>query len=251
MAKRKIHLLGTTALASAGLFAGAAGAADMVVKARPVAPAATWSGCYVGLNAGAASTRTTEQLVLPNDPTVHLGDTDSGFTGGAQVGCNYQVDRNWVFGIEGDINFLGAKNKSSAFFRARDGEDTYGTGQTRVRSLTTLRGQLGYVWNQAMFYGTAGLAEGDVKSSFSALSNFQSNNPISSSGSRSGFRSGWVAGGGIAAQLTNKVSAKFEYLHFDLGRFSYSVIGGSEIWNATTKVSGDMVRFGLNYKISP
>jgi len=60
-----------------------------------------------------------------------------------------------------------------------------------------------------------------------------------------------VAGGGIAAQLTNKVSAKFEYLHFDLGRFSYSVIGGSEIWNATTKVSGDMVRFGLNYKISP
>ena len=30
---------------------------------------------------------------------------DGGFIGGGQLGCNYQVASNWVFGLQGDMSF--------------------------------------------------------------------------------------------------------------------------------------------------
>jgi outer membrane immunogenic protein len=246
----RFNLFTTTALASANLMAVPALAADLrlPVKAAPVAAPFAWNGCYVGLNAGAVSVRTTQRIVLPDDPAVESSGTDTGFIGGGQAGCNYQGAQNWVFGIEGDINYVGAKHSLASAFRAYgNGEDAYGTGETRLNWLMTLRGRFGHTWNHSLLYVTGGLAAGAVKSSFSALVD----NTDAFYGSYSAVRFGWVAGGGLEHAFTNKVSAKIEYLHFDLGEASYPVIGPSETWNATAKVNGDIVRVGFNVKISP
>src|SRR5262249_25093489 len=94
-------------------FAGSAAAADLPVKipiSAPV-PAFTWTGCYLGANAGAASLnpawnrtssfdagRSGGAALLPggfDSVSFSRGDDFNfnaiGAVGGGQVGCNYQL----------------------------------------------------------------------------------------------------------------------------------------------------------------
>src|SRR5438552_1065796 len=82
-----------------------ASAADMARKAPiappPPPPVATWTGCYVGLNAGGVWGRLHDDWTA--NPTGFGGPAfisangssrieASGFTGGGQIGCNKQID---------------------------------------------------------------------------------------------------------------------------------------------------------------
>ena len=92
-----------TALAS--LFAAPAMAADMAVpiKAMPVAPAFTWTGCYIGAHAGAGwevSSYTTQEA-----------GSGVGALGGVQAGCNYQWNM-FVVGLEGEFWGSGLYDRS-------------------------------------------------------------------------------------------------------------------------------------------
>jgi outer membrane immunogenic protein len=103
--------LGSVALVALGLGAPAAFATEMRVPAYtpppPPAPVYTWSGCYAGGVAGTSWGRSNRTAVvntavpqgagLPITNDFNL----SGFTGGFDVGCNWQVGV-WVFGVEGD-----------------------------------------------------------------------------------------------------------------------------------------------------
>jgi outer membrane immunogenic protein len=109
-------LLGSVALVALSFGTSAAFAADKRVPAYtpppPPAPVYTWSGCYVGASAGTSSGRSQHIAVAGstfNNPTfannVIPGGTNitdsfnvSGFIGGFQGGCNWQVGM-WVFGI--------------------------------------------------------------------------------------------------------------------------------------------------------
>src|SRR5262249_46458975 len=112
-------------VASSALLASSAMAADMAVKAPPPRPALySWTGFYVGLNAGGAWGRSdavtsTSCGTIPgfapyfcnaafgqaNAAAVAAAGTGSmsggGFTGGGQVGYNLQSG-NLVFGVELD-----------------------------------------------------------------------------------------------------------------------------------------------------
>ncbi|MFD2228288.1 outer membrane protein, partial [Microvirga arabica] len=94
-------------LASVALFgfAGAAAAADLPVRSAPpapiiaAAPIFTWTGFYVGVNAGYGwSNDDFDSVDLADE------DDDGGFVGGAQVGYNYQIG-SFVVGLEGDIQY--------------------------------------------------------------------------------------------------------------------------------------------------
>jgi outer membrane immunogenic protein len=225
----------------------------MPVKAPPVrAPIAySWNGCYGGVNAGAAWTRIRHNLSVPGEADFSTSDRDTSFTGGGQLGCNWQIDPSWVVGVEGDFNYLKASHNTGFAF---SGEDTVGNQETKLRWLGTLRARLGYSWNRVLLYGTGGLAFGDVKSSVNAITN----DGDIFSGSYSKVRFGWAAGAGIEYAFADRWSAKFEYLHFDLGSFNYLVTqapGGTNnlppVWNASGKVNGDILRVGLNYRFWP
>jgi len=146
-------------------------AADLPVKARPMAPIATvynWTGCYIGGNVGGKWVRTSGSLTVgPTAVTAtdtrSFGDADSTtLIAGGQVGCNYQpVGSNWVFGVEGDfdwqrwsrVNTLGT---TTAVLVAGDFFDW------RSRWEASARGRIGYAWDRLLIYATGGAAFTEV-----------------------------------------------------------------------------------------
>jgi outer membrane immunogenic protein len=261
------NLLGTTALsASAAFLVGAASAADIprpVTKAPAMvqAPNYSWTGCYAGLNAGAAWTRLDQNLAVPDPVNANfaLGGRDSGFTGGGQVGCNWQHVPNWVFGVEGDFNYLSAK-RTGRFAFSEASEDVAGSMETKVRWLATVRGRFGVTLSPTLIYVTGGAALGDVKSSVNAVSLSSANAVLTGTfaESVSQTRVGWTAGAGVEHSINSRWTAKLEYLYYDLGSFSFNVnrVSGNAnnvpaTWLANGKIDGHILRVGLNYRFSP
>ena len=133
---RRTFLASTALTTSTAIVSGAAWAADLPVKAPPVrAPVAySWSGCYGGVNAGGAWARIKHDLVVPGEAAFSSSERDTSFTGGGQLGCNWQLDPNWVVGVEGDFNYLKASHNTGFAF-AFSGEDTVGNQETKLRWL--------------------------------------------------------------------------------------------------------------------
>src|SRR5262249_26088471 len=104
----------TLALLTLGFGSGAL-AADMPLKAPPPPiQVFNWTGCYLGLSIGDSWGRSQHTAVAGTTairggaPVTLAAGTSiadrfnlSGFLGGAQGGCNYQVG-GWVIGVEGD-----------------------------------------------------------------------------------------------------------------------------------------------------
>jgi len=196
------------ALASA-MLAGSVGtafAADMPVKAPPppVAPVMTWTGFYVGLNAGGAwdnnhSVDTFGQPVsgftdgigpgsfAATSAAAASGSTSFGndgrFIGGAQIGYNWQFGRA-VAGFEADIDGLARRTETSSlnntvgpFNFAGNGEvinSTITNTRTTLNYLGTVRGRLGFLATPSfLLYATGGGAYGEGRASTSIM---QTNN---------------------------------------------------------------------------
>jgi len=108
-----------------------------------------------------------------------------------------------------------------------------------------VRGRLGWAANNWLFYGSGGLAYGDVHSTI----NF-TDNALAIAGSHDETRTGWAAGGGVNYAWTPNWIIGVDYLHYDLGHTKVTafdpVSGGS--LTASQKVEGDIVRGVINYK---
>lgn len=235
---KKYLLSGVAAL---GLLAaaGAASAADLPSRKGPVAapyypPVFTWTGFYVGVNAGYAwgQIDSTNLGVLSTNGFLGNGfgfDDPDGFTGGAQVGYNYQIGQ-WVLGLEAD--FQGADLQAEAFdafsgIRASNEINWYGTVRARV----------GYAFDRFLPYLTGGFAYGQVKNKIAT--------PLGAV-SDDNTQYGWTIGGGLEYAFTNNLTAKIEYLYIDLDKETINVPFGTINTNVETKFS--VVRAGLNYK---
>src|SRR5689334_11745320 len=73
-------------------------AADLPVKAPPpavMAPAPTWTGCYLGGNIGATWGG---GEVTTNVDAITGSSNNASFAGGGQIGCDYQTGQ-FVFGV--------------------------------------------------------------------------------------------------------------------------------------------------------
>src|SRR5262249_34183960 len=139
---RKLLLLGLSTFA-AMMLGGSAQAADMPLKAPPVAAPVmyNWTGFYIGAHIGGAWADRNGHDRFDIDHNCFWGgwggaqvcfdDGNFGrnrghFIGGGQVGFNYQVNQ-WVWGVEGQISGVASNNNDDAcgFF-------TWGTGPTAV-----------------------------------------------------------------------------------------------------------------------
>jgi outer membrane immunogenic protein len=211
-----------SSVAALGLVAaGAASAADLPSRKGPVvapvyAPVFTWTGFYVGGNAGYAwgNVNTNGGLAITN-----TGDLD-GFVGGGQVGYNYQIGQ-FVLGAEADIQ--GGDLSTGG---------TLGALRVKTDYFGTVRARAGFAFDRIMPYVTGGWAYGNVKSSIPALG-------VSSDNSHTG---GWTLGGGVEYAITNNWIAGVEYLYVDLGE--------KRLQGTGTKVGTDfsVVRARLSYK---
>jgi len=134
---------------AASSFAGPVTAEKNVTPMAP-APECTWTGFYIGLNAGV-----TEYYARVTDDDdfydIFTRDRDTGaFIGGGQAGYNFQWDQ-LVFGIEGDAS--GSTAKVAKTYDFGDWHD-YG----KVDFMTTLRTRVGVSLdnNKVLLYATGG-----------------------------------------------------------------------------------------------
>jgi outer membrane immunogenic protein len=254
----KKFLLSTVALVALGASASAADLAPRYTKAPTlVDPAYNWTGFYVGLNAGAASTDgdITTQItdsVFFNDVLTNTF-RKTGFIGGGQIGYNYQSGMS-VFGFEADASSLNVKSSFSGldpFFTGK-GRSPTATLSSSVDWLVTVRGRAGIAATPALLlYVTGGLAVAGVNVSYRNNATTPGD-LLSNSLSVDDTKYGWTAGFGTEYALGGNWSVKAEYLRVMLGDTTVNVPFDPAATGNTGSIklsqNIDLIRAGLNYK---
>ncbi len=238
-----------------------------------VPPPFTWTGFYVGVNAGGVWTSGSRNATLVAPGAVWLqsffpggiGNGQSGFIGGGQVGYNYQWG-SWVFGGEADFDGSTLSKTfnytSTPFGNVVNGVNVGALGlandtlsvhaKASLDWLGTVRGRIGFVAtpdNRLMIYGTGGFAYAGGSSNFNvydATGLFWNGNPSST-------RTGWTIGGGAEYAITNNITIRGEYLYVDLGSNTITtntlnVLGAPVYATAKINYNASIVRAGINYK---
>ena len=197
-------------MATATVLSGAAVAADLPRGPSPYyspapapSPIYSWAGIYAGVNLGGQWSEVTNS---PNFP--------GGVAGGGQIGYNWQ-NGQLVFGGETDIQLSSA-------------EHTFAAWKFSNPWFGTVRGRLGYAFNNILLYGTLGLAYGNLTATVGGLD--ETNTEV-----------GWTGGAGVEVGFNPNWSARLEYLYMDLGSSSYALTGTSNGLDA------NLLRVGVNY----
>jgi outer membrane immunogenic protein len=254
--------------------------------AQPVSPAPTysWTGVYVGANAGYGWGNASGDTVS-GDPAsaLFLSQTfsssfassfrQSGGFVGAQAGYNWQFSGNWVGGFEADLQaaHIAGSNSNVVFLNPGSFGTSFPFDLNAERNLEwfgTVRGRLGVLATpNLLVYGTAGLAYGKTETSGSVvLANgtvaytaggfgFKCSGPATCyAGSGSQTSTGWAAGAGFEDRLSRNLTAKLEYLHVDLGGQTLTLnsplpsTSGVSVGHVFNREQVDIIRFGLNYQ---
>ena len=241
----------TTVLASVSLAAlttASAFAADLPSRRAPAPylappPVFTWTGFYIGLNAGAGFRTNTNNG--NNFLNGGFGGNSNGnnvaFIGGGQIGYNWQTGPI-VFGLETDAQYR------SSFGVGNNGGLFGNTNQRNDGFLGTARGRIGYAFSPMfMIYATGGAAYGNTFANannnnflFGGFGGFGGNN------NNNNFRVGYTVGGGLEYAFTPNWSVKAEYLFVDLGRTNQANLFG--FGGGNNRSQAHVARLGVNYK---
>ena len=253
---------------------GAAAAADLPVKARPMpVPVYNWTGCYIGASAGAKGAYPRESVTIPGTTAGGLttptsvqtfgrdANDDGTWLLGGQVGCNYQAaGSNWVFGIEGDAHGQHwAQTNIVQFppplFVAGDRFDLASDWQASVR------GRIGYAMDRTLFYVTGGAAFTNVR----ATSNWIADGIFPATFlTQEKTLTGGTVGAGVEYAVTDNITLGMEgrYTHyastrFDAGSLAVIVPPGAAVTFARVNTYRDVeletgeILFRANYKFGP
>jgi outer membrane immunogenic protein len=182
MKTRILGLLAATALATAAV--SSVSAADLPTRAAPpvfaAVPVFTWTGFYVGGNLGWGWRDDDNETVVLTGPGIPAGlvgtlnfdnGNDGNFTGGGQIGYNYQIG-SFVIGVEADIQWIDTDDNDAVFVPGpgfapgatfvpgefEDSSDWWGTVRLRA----------GVAFDRFLVYATGGLAYTDDNTGWTA-----------------------------------------------------------------------------------
>lgn len=265
------------------LVSPALGADLPASKAPPASPPVfTWTGLYIGLNTGytwtASDPITLSTVNLIDDsrggfgPASAAGATGTvrarldGFFFGGQAGYNWQFSERLIAGLEADIQGAGVRggNGQLSVFPAPAGYAATSFKLNRqLEFLSTVRGRLGYaVTPTLMAYVTGGFAFGGANLSGAVAQSLRPGILLSETvrGDHFDILTGWTVGAGAEMALGRNLSAKLEYLFYDLGELwlANPSLRHDRIFDRTPVVydatgaharySGHILRAGLNYR---
>ncbi len=272
----------TGAAAAALTVAGAlsAQAADLPTRKEAPAPVFvpppfTWTGFYIGANAGgiwSSGSRNATLFAPAADAWLSgyfpggIGNNQSGFIGGGQAGYNWQTGA-FVLGVETDFDGTSLSknfNYTSVPFAGAGvptgllGDSLNVNAKASLDWLGTTRGRVGWVVtpdNRLMVYGTGGFAYAGGSSHFNI---YDATSGLYWTGNPSSTRTGWTLGAGVEYAFTNNITIRGEYLYVNLGNQYINTVGNAAVLGAfganapyaTAKISYDasIVRAGINYK---
>ena len=230
-------------------------AADMPMlnKAPMLPPVFSWTGCYLGAQAGGgwAHKDVTDPVQLVQDSLSGVGPVTTGVTTvsvnptgavvGGQFGCDYQFAPSWVVGIEGAA--AGSTMKDSTTVALPFSGDT-ALVSARTDFIASATARLGYAADRWLFYVKGGAAfagdKYDVTGTFTGI-------PFGFEGLDQ--RPGWVVGGGLDWAFYHHWSLVLEYDYYQFGHHSVLM---SDAVNAVSgpvdfKQSVQIAKLGLNF----
>jgi outer membrane immunogenic protein len=238
----KKFLLGTVGLLALGMGAPAS-AADMAVKAPPpapmLAPMYNWSGFYIGANGGWGQSRNCWDFVDPFGVAFAEGcNSRSGGLVGGQIGYRWQANQ-WVFGVEAQGDWADLSSTRVSLF-----DPTFSI-RTKTDGIGLFTGQIGYAWNQALFYVKGGAAV--TSNRFSILENVFGTELAAASATRWGA----TVGVGFEYGFTPNWSFGVEYNHLFMGDANNSFTSPAfvaGVLNSRISQDVDLVTLRLNYR---
>jgi len=227
--------LGALALA----FSAPASAADL--RARPYTPPPPiaaiydWSGFYIGANGGGGWSNpcwdfvdTTGALTGTPGQLVNEGCNNvSGGTVGGQIGYRWQSTQ-WVFGIEGQGNWADfTGDRVSLLFPAL-------RNRTRTDAFGLITGQVGYAWNNVLFYVKGGGAVVGTRYDIHTVVGDVLAASVDST------RWGGTVGAGVEFGFAQNWSVGFEYDHIFLNHRDVDFVTPGGFAFGTDRVSQDV-----------
>ncbi|WP_426407169.1 outer membrane protein [Bradyrhizobium ganzhouense] len=236
-------LFASASLLALSAFAPAM-AADLAARPYTKAPVAiasiyNWSGFYIGANAGGGSSHNCWDTTAVGGGAVPVTaegcHNATGAIAGGQIGYRWQ-STNWVFGVEaqGDWADLKGSNTSSlaAFFPL--------VNNTKIDALGLFTGQVGYAWNNVLWYVKGGAAVTHNK--------FSGTLAGITFGSASETRWGGAVGTGIEFGFAPNWSVGVEYNHLFMGKHTDSFTAFALPFRSDSiKQDVDMATVRLNY----
>ena len=268
---RRILLATASTIAISSSAAMAADLAPMPTKApAPITAPLSWTGGYVGLNAGYAwgnsdptlfGDVTPFPLGLVSTTQGPPGLRPKGFIGGGQAGYNWQIGQ---FVLGGEVDFSGLASKADAsvspFFSGKGGTNTV-SWSSRYDWLFTARLRGGFtIAPNWLLYATGGLAVTQAHDSVNCIGPANHGCGDFSGGllwAHSETLVGGTVGGGIETLFAPNWTARVEYLYAKFADTTAEpvnppVTGGAPV-PALFSFRHDLnlVRVGINYKFTP
>ena len=264
------HTLSVLAAAAVGLTASMASAADLPRKAPayvpPVAPPImTWTGCYIGGNVGGVFTQQSADFNVGS-----ISHDNSGFTGGGQIGCDYQWAGGWVIGFRNMFNGTSGGGKTVTLNGFSDEAFNNATVNFSNQWFDALTARLGYAWGPAwLMYFQGGAVWSKAKAEITGFGGtFSNGTPICGNfgvtcdfGSASKTRTGWTIGGGVEWMFAPHWSAFLEGNYYDYGNNNRTIttnnffdnsplgfVGCDTGCNFNTKATAATVLVGVNWR---
>ena len=166
------------------------------------------------------------------------------FFGGLQAGYNYTLPSHLVLGVEGDVSFPNTIRGNQTISSASIGEANY---EETVQYFGTVRGRIGYSFNNWLVYGTSGLAWTYDQFTRAQLAGTPVGGTAISGTNESSlrWRTGWTIGAGVEVALAPNWSTKLEYLFTDFGITRVTFPAGAQRF--ASDLDMHEVRLGVNY----
>ena len=238
-------------LASAGVLAmvSLANAADLprpiYTKAPPImTPYYNWTGFYIGINGGGGSSHKCWDSVVLGGGALIGGEgchNATGGTVGGQVGYRWQ-SASWVFGLEGQGNWadFSGDNVSTLIPTQRN--------RSKIDAFGLITGQVGYAWNNVLFYVKGGGAVvADKYNVFTAPGFVGAGTLLASTNDT---RWGGTVGAGLEFGFAPNWSVGIEYDHIFLGNrtLTLNAPGGVAFQSDRISQNVDMGLVRVNYR---
>ena len=193
-----------------------------------------WDGFYFGGHVGLGLGKSSATLL--DTTSTATSNTFGGPIGGVQLGYNFLLPSNILFGWEVDASFPNyiASNSVVAGLATPQNQVT-----EQFDYVATARGRIGYAFGPWLFYGTGGVG----------LMGGRFLNDVPSGNEEKILRArfGGVGGAGIEYAFDPNWRLRLEYLY---GRFENANVGFPSGANYASTADFNMLRLGLNRKLN-
>jgi outer membrane immunogenic protein len=231
--------------------------ASMAAIPGPVGPAYSWTGFYAGANVGGIVGNDRISQVDVNSGPTGTATTEptnivpKGVLGGVQVGYNWQAGPRWLAGFEADFQGTNQDQRScaplSCYISTAQG-DVLTRVQQKLDYFGTIRGRVGAINDNVLYYVTGGAAFGHFNQTVTID---QTGFPHFRVGTTADLI-GYAVGGGIEAALGGGWTTKLEYLFMDFGTLATVLTAVTDntttTLTTTSTIRDHVMRVGTNYR---